>query len=1104
MFPFINLLQWIDGSPTTFTLWNTRKTVSVSHTETCIINKFQNQMITTQTLNSTHFHDLNVNMSLQPQADKSKACTAMFISTFYDKPTWFTIPCNETIQTDDFFLICAKQVPQNERVSTPYNQANNFNYSFPIKLSSKGCLKDWFFIAGKCLSVLIFSNTELNETSGHMCQNIRGNVFNMMKDVDEMSLLFHYFDKLSHHSNKDITVTLHYMRQCVHWYSKPGILKHWSSYRKQTKCSDRFQPSHTLCEMVPHLSNNLTASSRDHLNYFRCASGTYILNTYVCDGEADCIQGEDENGVECDILCSETETGKTLPSTFCRELCETGSCTCNPATHFHCSKGGCIHYNLLCDLKNDCRNDTSDEEHCAHNVKDNNNQFVCNNNQIINATLVCDGIRHCFDESDEVQSLCTDTLYAFMCFETSQAIFSRYHDDMRPDCNGTDLSDELLYDGMITGSVAMDYACKYPEREIPCIPGHPRCFPLIKLCVYERDVTGQLLFCRNGEHLLSCDFFLCPSPLVKCHLSYCIPVSYICNGQKDCPEGDDENNCSNGEILCSGMLRCKHSTCVHMQNVCDGVVDCQETADDEKLCHYDKCQAGCNCVGPIYQCQFSMDIKIYDIPTSTVILHLTNQSLQIYNISFQYFDRLLVLNLSHNGIAELPSGSVGLFAKQKYLLHLSLMYNRLTVLRQNSFIGLKNLNTLSLEGNAISSILNFAFNGLASLTSLDLSVQNVRFIEEMAFAGLHSLTHINLSYNLLVTLPNYVFIPLHSLSLVDMRNNSFRQLTRSLFQVDVAVHIFLVDLADYCCGLNVRICYAPESSMTFCSGIFRTNFHRYRAVTEVVSSLVMNLALVYIYTNRHFTHSSSFLRLNRTVADIISVSYLAVLLVGDIYMMHFMQQFMTRSAWRTGAICKTGLFLSCSSVLMSYMILIFSAVDFMLQTKFPMKILTMKQQLPNIYKQLLFSAWFIVLSIATLVSYVSTSMPNDICLFYFVTYENIGLDEIFITLFFYLFVLLSQIATCIMDYQSYMAIRRASHRYKNTHEKKMSMRKLVISTSVQICLTAIKITAISFQNERTITFAIWTASWMCANALLNPLLYFFQQTYHSTLKATKA
>ena len=41
---------------------------------------------------------------------------------------------------------------------------------------------------------------------------------------------------------------------------------------------------------------------------------------------------------------------------------------------------------------------------------------------------------------------------------------------------------------------------------------------------------------------------MCPAGFVKCPDSYCLPVSNICDGTRQCPNGDDEIDCCKFDI----------------------------------------------------------------------------------------------------------------------------------------------------------------------------------------------------------------------------------------------------------------------------------------------------------------------------------------------------------------------------------------------------------------------------------------------------------------------------------------------------------------------------------------------------------------------------
>lgn len=76
----------------------------------------------------------------------------------------------------------------------------------------------------------------------------------------------------------------------------------------------------------------------------------------------------------------------------------------------------------------------------------------------------------------------------------------------------------------------------------------------------------------------------------------CIPNSYLCDNEKDCPSGDDENNCNetldlieskcnSNEFQCSKPLRnsTSYKMCIPKHWACDGYEDCVNK-EDEKDC----------------------------------------------------------------------------------------------------------------------------------------------------------------------------------------------------------------------------------------------------------------------------------------------------------------------------------------------------------------------------------------------------------------------------------------------------------------------------------------------------------------------------------------
>ena len=175
----------------------------------------------------------------------------------------------------------------------------------------------------------------------------------------------------------------------------------------------------------------------------------------------------------------------TQAKNYCQTKCHPENCTCHEL-FFQCSSGGCIH-----------------------------------------SSQVCDGHVNCINGEDE--SFC------FSLMSTHYNIDTR--NDFIPD--EEDSSDEEIYINLLRSArKETDDTCN-SVHQVPCLKGHPACYSIDKICLYDHTQDGRLRYCRNGLHLLECEHFQC-SGSFKCQHSYCVPTYKVCNGVQDCPYGDDE------------------------------------------------------------------------------------------------------------------------------------------------------------------------------------------------------------------------------------------------------------------------------------------------------------------------------------------------------------------------------------------------------------------------------------------------------------------------------------------------------------------------------------------------------------------------------------
>ncbi len=324
-------------------------------------------------------------------------------------------------------------------------------------------------------------------------------------------------------------------------------------------------------------------------------------------------------------------------------------------------------------------------------------------------------------------------LSPFLCQENKSN--QMYHDDLVNDCGKLSFDEPLLKMILLTGS---EIACHNPHQ-IPCLPGHPKCYDFSELCIFRILPNKHLSPCRNGGHLGNCSEFVCRT-MFKCPLHYCVPWEYVCDTKWDCPSGKDEEAfCF--EDHCANMYKCTgQKICIHLGVVCNMFVNCPQ-GDDEQFCDLKQstCPLECQCV-------------LYTLFCTSATLH-----------HFESLDLFHFISITNSTIPDTLQKSM---MKVAFLSLIDLQMNISCEMFQR-----QRLVKLEISFNNFEIVKCHCFSNNSRIKYVHLVNNKLKYLRTKAFADLSCLQYVNLSHNDLQTVQRNVFVRTPLMQILSLLGN---------------------------------------------------------------------------------------------------------------------------------------------------------------------------------------------------------------------------------------------------------------------------------------------------------------------------------------------
>ncbi|XP_061229457.1 relaxin receptor 1 isoform X2 [Neopsephotus bourkii] len=307
-------------------------------------------------------------------------------------------------------------------------------------------------------------------------------------------------------------------------------------------------------------------------------------------------------------------------------------------------------------------------------------------------------------------------------------------------------------------------------------------------------LIGTKVICDSLEDHVSGAGITCPLGYFPCgNITKCLPQQLHCNGEDDCGNRADEENCEdyNGWSLqfdkhytkdkynkMKSLYASQTKTPECLAGAVPAECTCQRLeifCDAAKLCAVPSVSSNITIMSLQRNLLRKLSADTFKKYQDLKYLYLQNNKIRaVSERAFKGLFNLTKLYLSNNKITILKPG---VFADLHRLEWLEMMNNSVAHLPDKPLCRyMPRLNWLDLEGNHIHHVRNVTFISCNTLTVLVLRENKISSLSENSFSFLQMLDELDLASNKIESLPPYIFKDLKELSQLNLSYNPIKKI----------------------------------------------------------------------------------------------------------------------------------------------------------------------------------------------------------------------------------------------------------------------------------------------------------------------------------------